>query len=404
MSLLINSEGADGPAAARQIGLLEAPSGAPTKQRLRVLMLIDKMLRGGGAERAMVALATTLPRDRFDVMVATTRPSIGPRIDDLRAAGIPHLALDRRHRFHVSPFRSLMKVLRDERIDVLHAHLFGSNLWGTVFGRMAGVPVVIAHEHSWSYEGEPLRRFLDGRVIGRLADAFVAVSERDRQRMIDLERVPAEKIAVLPNPYVPRPVEPSLDLRDRLRIPADVPLIGTVAVLRAEKALDVLIDAFAQLSHSMPEARLVIAGGGPMKEALEAHARGLGMADRIHFLGWCEDVGGVLDAVDIAALSSDREGAPLFAIECMAHRVPLVSTDVGNVAASLGDGEGVTLVPRRDPSALAAALEGLLRDPARRRAQVEVAARRFHAFEVEQVTDEFGALYERLMATRNSRA
>jgi len=75
MSLLINSEGADGPAAARQIGLLEAPSGAPMKQPLRVLMLIDKMLRGGGAERAMVALATTLPRDRFDVMVATTRPA-----------------------------------------------------------------------------------------------------------------------------------------------------------------------------------------------------------------------------------------------------------------------------------------------------------------------------------------
>jgi glycosyltransferase involved in cell wall biosynthesis len=269
---------------------------------------------------------------------------------------------------------------------------------------MAGVPVVIAHEHSWSYEGEPLRRFLDGHVIGRLADAFVAVSERDRQRMIDLEHVPAEKIVVLPNPYVPRPVEQSIDLRAQLRIPADVPLIGTVAVLRAEKALDVLIDAFAQLSHSMPEARLVIAGGGSIRQALEAQAHGLGMADRIHFLGWCEDVAGVLDALDVAALSSDREGAPLFAIECMAHRVPLVSTDVGNVGALLGDGEGVTLVPTRDPSALAAALEGLLRNPARRRAQVEVAAQRFHGFEVEQVTDQFSALYERLMATHNHRA
>jgi glycosyltransferase involved in cell wall biosynthesis len=367
-------------------------------------MLIDKMLQGGGAERAMVALATHLPRDRFDVMVATTRPSVGPRIDEVRAAGIPHLALERRHRFHLSPFRSLMRVIRDEQIDVLHAHLFGSNLWGTVFGRMAGVPVVVAHEHSWSYEGEPLRRFLDGQVIGRLADAFVAVSERDRQRMIDLERVPAEKIVVLPNPYVPRPVEKSIDLREQLQIPADAPVIGTVAVLRVEKALDVLIDAFAQLSHSMPEARLVIAGGGSIKEALEAHARGRGMADRVHFLGWYEDVRGVLDAVDIAALSSDREGAPLFAIECMAHRVPLVSTDVGNIAALLGDGEGVTLVPRRDPSALAAALERLLRDPARRQAQVDVAAQRFQGFEVDEVTAQFSALYERLIATRSHHA
>jgi glycosyltransferase involved in cell wall biosynthesis len=112
----------------------------------------------------------------------------------------------------------------------------------------------------------------------------------------------------------------------------------------------------------------------------------------------------VLDAVDIAALSSDREGAPLFAIECMAHRVPLVSTDVGNIAALLGDGEGVTLVPRRDPSALAAALERLLRDPARRQAQVDVAAQRFQGFEVDEVTAQFSALYERLIATRSHHA
>ena len=97
--------------------------------------------------------------------------------------------------------------------------MFGSNLWGSILGRMAGVPVVIAHEQTWSYEGQPLRRFLDGHVIGRLADVFVAVSERDRQRMIDLEGVPAEKIVVLPNPYVPRADRPSIDYRQQLQHP-----------------------------------------------------------------------------------------------------------------------------------------------------------------------------------------
>jgi glycosyltransferase involved in cell wall biosynthesis len=361
-------------------------------------MLINKMYEGGGAERAMVALATHLPTDRFEVMVATTRPSAGPRIDDVLAAGIPHLALDRRHRWDLPPLRRFVQLLKHERIDVLHAHMFGSNLWGSVLGRMAGVPVVIAHEHSWSYEGQPLRRFLDGRVIGRLADAFVAVSETDRRRMIELERVPAEKIVVLPNPYVPRQVEQPIDVRERLGIPAGAPVIGTVAVLRPEKAIDVLIDGFALLSRSLPEAHLVIAGGGFVKAALEARARGTSVADRIHFLGWWDDVGGLLDTLDVAALTSDREGAPLFAIECMAHRVPLVSTDVGNVSALLGDGEGVTLIPRRDPPGLAAALEALLRDPARRQAQVEIAAQRLDGFHVEQVAGEFSALYERLLA------
>ena len=65
--------------------------------------------------------------------------------------------------------------------------------------------MIVAHEHTWSYEGEPLRKWLDGRVTGRLADAFVAVSDRDRKRMIELEKVPADKIVVLPVPFIRRP-------------------------------------------------------------------------------------------------------------------------------------------------------------------------------------------------------
>jgi glycosyltransferase involved in cell wall biosynthesis len=384
--------------------LVEPRVAAPdAAQRLRVLMLIDKMRRGGGAERTMVGLANHLPRDRFDVMIATTRPSVGTLASAVRAGDIPYFELDRRHRFDFSPFRKLVTLLREERIDVLHAHMFGSNLWGTIFGRIAGVPVVIAHEHSWSYEGEPLRRFLDGHLIGRLADAFVAVSEHDRRRMIELEGVARRKVVVLPNPYIPRSSGKAIDIRARLGIPPAAPVIATIAVLRTEKALDVLVDAFAELSGRVPEARLVIAGEGPTRPGLEAQARRLGVAGRIHFLGWCEDVPGVLDAVDVAALCSDREGAPLFAIECMAHRVPLVCTDVGNVGDVLRDGEGVTLVPRQDPSALAAALEALIRDPERRNAQAEAAAERFRGFHVEEVAEEFGALYERLTAARSAR-
>ena len=189
-------------------------------------MLINKIGRGGGAERAMIALATHLPRDRFEVTVATTRPTGGPLLESLLAEGIPYLALDRAGRFDVAPFRRLVAFLRHQPIDVVHAHMFGSNLWGSILGRIAGVPVVIAHEQTWSYEGQPLRRFLDGHVIGRLADVFVAVSERDRQRMIDLEGVPAEKIVVLPNPYVPRPDGPSIDYRRHLQIASDAPSGG----------------------------------------------------------------------------------------------------------------------------------------------------------------------------------
>jgi glycosyltransferase involved in cell wall biosynthesis len=376
-------------------GIATAPS---QRKPLRVLMLIDKVVVGGGAERAMVALAAHLPRDRFEVAVATTRPAKGPLLETLLANGTPHLALDRRGRFDIAAFRRLAAFMRHQHVDIVHAHMFGSNLWGTIFGRVAGVPVVIAHEQTWSYEGEPLRKFLDGHVIGRLADAFVAVSERDRDRMIELEGVPAEKIVLLPNPYFPRPEETPVDLRKALDIPASAPLVGTVAVLRPQKALHVLIEAFGRVLRSVPDAHLVIGGNGRCREELEARTRELGLEERVHFLGWWEDVGGVLKTIDVAAMSSDYEGSPLFALECMAHGAPLVSTDVGNVATLLGDGDGVSIVPPRDPSALAGAIERLLTDPERRKAQAAAAAERLPRYHIENVAKEFGELYERLIA------
>jgi glycosyltransferase involved in cell wall biosynthesis len=374
-----------------------------TKGRpLRVLMLVDKVRAGGGAERFMTALATNLPRDRFEVTVATTRGAGGRVLEMLREGGVPHVGFHRRGRLDVAEFYRLTRFMRTQGIDVVHAHMFGSNLWGSLLGRLAGVPAVVAHEHTWSYEGEPLRKLLDGYVIGRLADTFVAVSERDRDRMIDLEGVPPEKIAVLPVPFIPRANGTHTDVRAELDIPADAPVVGTVAVLRAQKAIHVLLDAFAEVSQRMPDARLLIGGHGPLRGKLERQATELGIGERVHFLGWCEDVASLLRALDVAAMSSDFEGSPLFALECAVHGTPLVSTDVGNVAGVLGDGQGVVVVPRRDSAALADALEELLRDPARRAAQAAAAAERVKQHDLAHVTNEFADLYERLVARRRS--
>ena len=175
-------------------------------------------------------------------------------------------------------------------------------------------------------------------------------------------------------------------------------MIATVAVLRPQKALDVLLDAFAEVLTTAPDAVLVIGGDGERRDALEQRARELGIDDRVRFLGWWQDVGGLLEAADVAVISSDYEGAPLFALECMAHGAPLVSTDVGNIRELLGDGEGVMLVPPRDPPSMARAITALLVDPERRARQVRVAAERLPAFEIDSVTREFVGLYDRLVA------
>src|SRR5207253_10161989 len=140
--------------------------------------------------RVAGGLATHLPPERYEVTVCATRRHTGSLVDELRAAGIRYESLDRRGRFDLAPFRHLVRLLRREGHDVLHSHGFGSNLWGSIFGRLARTPVVVAHEHSWSFEGQRVRRLLDRHVIGRLADVVVAVSTLDRERKTCVVGIP----------------------------------------------------------------------------------------------------------------------------------------------------------------------------------------------------------------------
>jgi glycosyltransferase involved in cell wall biosynthesis len=368
--------------------------------RIKVLMLVD-MLSSGGAERAAAGLAVSLPRERYEVCVVATRRGEGALLDQLDAAGIRYEILGRKSRYDLAPLRRLSRMLRDEGFHVLHAHKFGSNLWGAIVGRASRVPVVVAHEHSWSYEGQRMRRILDGQVIGRLADVMVAVSTRDRELMTSVEGVPPEKTAYIPNAFVQRPhVAPGGDLRAELGLSPSASVVATLAMLRPEKRIDLLIEAFAAVTREVDDALLVVGGEGWMQEEWNALAERLGVAGRVHWLGMREDVEGVLQAADVAALSSEREGMPLFAFECMATRTPLVATDVGGLRDVFPGGEGALLVPPGDTDTLAAALLELLRSPDRRRAMADAAYERMPEFSAERAAERVGELYERLLAAR----
>jgi glycosyltransferase involved in cell wall biosynthesis len=364
--------------------------------RIRVLMLVDTIgPRTGGAERLATGLAAALPHDRFEVTLCVTRRSEADAAESLASRGVEVIDLKRSGRFDLLSFRPLVRFIRSRRPHVLHAHMFGSNVWGVTFGRTLRVPVVVAHEQTWSYRGKPFRRIADG-LIGRLASAFVSVSRADRERMIRLERVPADKVHVIPNAYIPRDVEVG-DLRRELGIPVDAPVVGTVAVLRPQKNLGLLITAFSLLSASHPDARLVVAGDGPTRPELESQVRERGLESRVHFLGAREDVPTILAGIDVAAMSSDYEGTPLFAVECMAHRTPLVATDVGGLPDLVEDGKSGVLVPPGDSGALTRALDSMLSDPKRRAEIAEEAHRRSRELTIERTAARFAALYERLL-------
>ncbi len=175
-------------------------------RKLRVVTLVDR-LGTGGAERLAIQTTTRLDPERFDRTlvasrdfdVAISKQHVANALADLRAADVRVIGLKRTSARQVWAWWPLYRLLRRERVDVLHAHKFGSNLWGTIVGRLARVPVIVAHEHTWSYEGQPLRRLADRAVIARWSSAFVAVSREDQRRMIEVEHIRPQDTLFIPN-------------------------------------------------------------------------------------------------------------------------------------------------------------------------------------------------------------
>ena len=343
-------------------------------RRLRVLTLVDHLGAAGGGERLAMEISRRLDQERFEPIHCASRwhPSTsGPAqlaaADELRAAGVRVIGLGRGSTAAVWSWTPLVRLLRRERVDVLHAHKFGSNVWGVLLGTLARVPAIVAHEHTWSYEGQPLRRFLDRELIARLSGAFVAVSQEDRRRMIEIEGVDPADAVFVPNGIDDLPEGDGARVRAELGIEPDAPVIGAVAVLRPQKALGSLVQAAAELRRDHPRLRVLIAGEGPEREPLEALVAELGLGEAVTLLGQRGDVPDVLAALDVAVVSSDFEGTPLAVLEYMDAGLPVVATRVGGIPDLIVDGRHGLLVEPGDAGALGAAVGELLRDPERAR-------------------------------------
>ncbi len=371
-------------------------------------MLVDHLV-GGGAERFAVDLACSLPPEEFERTICVSRmprrwrrlpvdSGIGLEVSRLERAGVSILPLHRRLHLDFWSWGPLLRML--PAVDVVHAHQFGSNCWGSALGRLTRVPVIVAHEQTWSFRGGRVRKLLDRHLVGRLADRIVAVSELDRQRMIAIEKVPARKLLLIRNAIVPgRPS--GHDVRAELGIPERAPVLVALAMLRPQKALHVALQALALVRERVPDAVLLIAGGplegNPEADRLRAVAQQLGIGSAVRMLGRRDDVADVLAAADVGVLSSSYEGTPLAVLEYMEAGLPVVSTAVGGVGEFVEDGVHGILVSPDDPEALAGALLLVLEPATRERMGEAARERRRSEFDYDATLRRFRDLYAELL-------
>ena len=201
-----------------------------------------------------------------------------------------------------------------------------------------------------------------------------------------------KKVTVVPNAIPPLPqLRTAAEVRAELDLPQ--PLFAFAGRINAQKALDVLLEALAQVDGPA----LALAGDGPERERLEARATELGLDGRVRFLGarTRTEVLELFAAADAAVLTSAWENFPHTVVEALAVGTPVLGTAVGGVAEVVRDGENGLLVPPGDPSAFAEALRRFLRDDALQGHLREAAAGSVEHLQQERVYGELERILER---------
>ena len=361
----------------------------------------------GGAERLLVDVVRGLDRKRFESLVCCIQEK-GPLATELEAFGVPVFCLDRMRskRFELQAVRALARLLRGERIDVMHSHLYHANLYGRLGARLAGVPA-IATVHN-TYTRVKLHRRLLNRVLTGARSRVVAVSEDVRRDLVKYDGIPQEKIAVVHNGIDVSRVQSTLsrqEARARLGLAGDTIAVGCVARLEEQKGHRFLLEAMALLndaSRGPPQFTLLVAGDGRLRAELEQCAVALGVAAQTRFLGTRSDVADILRALDVYAMPSLWEGLSIAMLEAMAAGLSIVISDVSGVAQVIGNDEYGVKVPARDPAALAQAIAALANDP-QRRVAIGAAARQrvIDKFSAGAMLDNLSRLYEEVSSRRS---
>jgi glycosyltransferase involved in cell wall biosynthesis len=249
------------------------------------------------------------------------------------------------------------------------------------------------------------RAFVEAeRRLARRTDRLIAVSPQIRDQLLDLGIGRSSQFDVVPlgldlDPFL-AVSGPAGGLRQRIGVSRSTPLVGIVGRLVPIKDVLTMLATIQRLTG----VHLAVLGDGELRPALEEKARLLGVADRVHFTGWWEDVPGAMADLDVVALTSRNEGTPVALIEAMAAAKPVVGTRVGGVPFVVQDGETGYLVLPGDPDATAERIRQLLSDTARRvrmgqRGRTLVRER----FGRERLVSDMRELYAELLRSRLAR-
>jgi glycosyltransferase involved in cell wall biosynthesis len=334
--------------------------------------------------------------ERSGLIVGCLGPP-GPLQDDMHELGVETFALGAQSRraYPVALVR-LARLLRRHRTEVVQAHLVDGSVVGLAAARLARVPVAVMtahHSHELPFHGR--RLVWEERVCVRLANHIIAPSQQVADTLVKFTGVPREKIEVVRHGFDLERLDPGRvdgsSVRRELGLEGEL-VFGAIGRIYRLKNYPALLQAFAMLAQELPDARLVIVGGGDEK-LLIARAQELGIGDRVFVLGPRPDVPELLAAFDVFVHPAIAESFGMVIVEAMAMARPVVSTPVGIAAEVIQPGLTGILLASSQPGSIADGLRAAAADDVQRRALGSAAREYVATFSASAMAQRYSGLY-----------
>lgn len=341
-----------------------------------------------------------LDRDRFDVSLVCLR-EMGPLAEDLAEHGIPVSLIRFKKRWDFGAMRRLTALMKKRKIDVVHSHMYRSNVPATVAARRAGIKRVWAQVHNvdtW----ETRRQLSMDRFLCRWREGMIAVSEEVQRDVVNQLNLPKEKVKVIYN-GVDTDRFGMGDGRDELRRewgaePNDLVFLMAARMVEQKRPQDFLEMArhLMDLERAMrkrPRSYFVIAGEGPKTGELKEHLLTLPMPERVRFIGQRDDMPRVMNAADIFVMTSVKEGFSNALLEAMASGLAIIATSVGGNAEAVRDDKDGVIIPPMQIEQLHRTADRMVMDSRWRDALRASARERAEKFSLQTMIRNIEALY-----------
>lgn len=367
-------------------------------RRIHVLFVVNGFSIGGGEIKLLELIREITEKysERFKCSVCSVGID-GPLRSQFEALGLRTEVFLKSGPYDVSQIFKLIRLIREERIEIVQTTLFYADVLGTYAARMAGIRHII----SWEAVTQPysLKHLYAYRLASKWFTMSVSVSQAIERQVIEHRNVPPKKTCTIHYGVdVERfSTEKEDGLKRELGIKNNKILIGTVARLTEQKGHRYLIAAIPNILKAYPNVEFVLIGDGPLREELSSLVLSLNINSSVHFLGFRDNIPQLLRNLDLFVLPSLYEGLPNVVLEAMASGLPVVATAVDGTPEAIVHGKTGFLVPSCQPDALSDAICTMLND--REKMNLMGRAGRHHVetrFSLNNQVNQFVQLYNSL--------